>query len=145
MGEKDTIEKTLKSYNDVFVDIVNVLLFNGKQVISENGLIDDVTHSYYKANNKHHSQERDVSKFWNNNNIRIALYGMENQTTIDKNMPLRVIGYAGVLYRSQILRKNQNKAKYPVITLVLYFGKNIGPIPSAYLIAFLFCPNSNHL
>lgn len=29
MGEKDIIEKTLESYNDVFADIVNVLLFKG--------------------------------------------------------------------------------------------------------------------
>ncbi len=27
MAEKDMIEKTLESYNDVFADIVNVLLF----------------------------------------------------------------------------------------------------------------------
>lgn len=29
MGEKDIIEKILESYNDVFADIVNVLLFKG--------------------------------------------------------------------------------------------------------------------
>ena len=30
MAEKDIVEKTLEAYNDVFADIVNVLLFNGK-------------------------------------------------------------------------------------------------------------------
>ena len=30
MAEKDAAEKTLESYNDVFADIVNVLLFKGK-------------------------------------------------------------------------------------------------------------------
>ena len=30
-------EKTLESYNDVFTDIVNVLLFNGRQVVNEKG------------------------------------------------------------------------------------------------------------
>ena len=29
MGEKDIAEKTLEAYNDVFADIVNVLLFDG--------------------------------------------------------------------------------------------------------------------
>ena len=29
-------EKVLESFNDVFADIVNVLLFNGEQVITEN-------------------------------------------------------------------------------------------------------------
>ena len=32
MGEMDVAEKILESYNDVFADIVNVLLFNGKSV-----------------------------------------------------------------------------------------------------------------
>ena len=33
MGSKDIVEKTLESYNDVFADIVNVLLFDGDEVI----------------------------------------------------------------------------------------------------------------
>ena len=36
MGEKDITEKTLEAYNDVFADIINVLLFDGKQVVREN-------------------------------------------------------------------------------------------------------------
>lgn len=31
MAEKDIAEKTLEAYNDVFADIINVLLFNGEQ------------------------------------------------------------------------------------------------------------------
>ncbi len=34
MAEKDITEKILADYNDVFADIVNVLLFHGEQVIS---------------------------------------------------------------------------------------------------------------
>ena len=33
MGEKDITEKMLEDYNDVFADISNVLLWQGKQVI----------------------------------------------------------------------------------------------------------------
>ena len=33
MGELDITEKILESYNDVFADIVNVLLLNGQQLI----------------------------------------------------------------------------------------------------------------
>ena len=32
MGEKDIAEKTLESYNDVFADLINVTIFNGRQV-----------------------------------------------------------------------------------------------------------------
>lgn len=34
MGEKDITEKILADYNDVFADIVNVLLFGGKQLLT---------------------------------------------------------------------------------------------------------------
>ena len=40
MAQKDTSEKILESYNDVFSDIVNVFLFNGKQVLSADELED---------------------------------------------------------------------------------------------------------
>ena len=33
MGEKDITEKVLADYNDIFSDIVNVLLFQGKEVV----------------------------------------------------------------------------------------------------------------
>ena len=36
--EKDIAEKTLEAYNDVFADIVNGLLFEGKQVVREEAL-----------------------------------------------------------------------------------------------------------
>ena len=33
MAEKDNTEKILESYNEVFADIVNVLLFDGEEVV----------------------------------------------------------------------------------------------------------------
>ena len=48
-GEKDIAEKVLLSYNDVFSDIVNVLLFGGKEVTLENDLEDQTTRTAYKA------------------------------------------------------------------------------------------------
>ena len=35
MAEKDKVQRTLESYNDVFADIMNVLLFNGHEVVKE--------------------------------------------------------------------------------------------------------------
>ena len=35
MGDKDLTENTLEAYDDVFADIINVLLFNGKQLVCE--------------------------------------------------------------------------------------------------------------
>ena len=121
MAEKDITEKNLEALNDVFADIVNVLLFKGEQVINEKDLEADTTKSMFKADSKIHEQERDVSKFWKNGEIRISILGIENQTAQDSDMPLRVISYDGASYKQQLLDKKQKK-RYPVTTLVLYFG-----------------------
>ena len=52
MAQKGTSEKILESYNDVFSDIVNVLLFNGKQVLLADELEDQAPRSYYKVDGK---------------------------------------------------------------------------------------------
>ena len=121
MGKKDIAEKNLEAWNDVFADIVNVLLFKGKRLMKEKDLEADTKDSIIKANGEIHEQERDVSKFWKNGEIRISILGFENQTVQDNNMPLRVISYDGASYKQELLDKTL-KQKYPVATLVLYFG-----------------------
>ncbi len=121
MCEKDITEKNLEAWNDVFADIVNVLLFKGKRLIKENDLETDTKDSMFKMDGKIHEQERDVSKFWKNGEIRISILGFENQTAPDKDMPLRVISYDGASYKQQLLDKKA-KQRYPVTTIVLYFG-----------------------
>ena len=122
MAEKDITQKVLEQYNDVFMDIVNVLLFNGEMVVREDDLIDLPTNSSKKIGRKINYQDRDVAKYWQGNKINIAMFGLENQTDPDKLMPLRVISYDGAEYGWQSNRKNKDKPKYPVITLVLYMG-----------------------
>ena len=138
MGEKDITQKNLEAYNDVAADIINGSLFNGEQVISPDSLIDAQPYSQYKADDSRiHEQERDVAKYCidKNCNIRLAFIGFENQTAIDPDMPLRLYGYDGAVYRDElnqdkaevdektgVKRKVRNK-RYPVITIVLYFGR----------------------
>ena len=95
MGTKDITEKHLEDLNDVFADIVNVLLFNGERIVKEKDLEADTVKTMFKADGEIHDQERDVSKFWKNGEIRISILGLENQTTQDADMPLRVFGYDG--------------------------------------------------
>ena len=122
MAEKDKVQRTLESYNDVFADIMNVLLFDGCEVVKEDELTDAQPFSYYKMDGKKvRGQERDVAKFWKNGEIRLSLIGLENQMKTERSMPLRVIGYDGAAYRSQLNQKGK-KRYYPVISLVLYFG-----------------------
>ena len=102
MGEKDIVEKTLEAYNDVFADIVNVLLFKGERIIQPDDLEDQTPRAMYKADDKIREVERDVAKRWVKNNIRIACIGLENQTKADPYISLRVMGYDGVEYRTQL-------------------------------------------
>ena len=67
MAEKDLSEKLLEEYDDVFADIVNVLLFHGKREVKEEELAETGTESQYKADDSVlHAQERDVAKYWKN-------------------------------------------------------------------------------
>ena len=123
MAEKDMTEKTLEAFNDVFADIINGLLFDGEQVLQQESLIDAQTFSMYKADGQLHRQDRDVAKYWVDQHgeritVRLAFLGIENQSNYDPDMPLRVIGYDGAVYRAELSQKD----RYPVVTLVLYFG-----------------------
>jgi len=119
MAEKDITEKLLEDYPDVFADIVNVLIYNGNDTIKAGDLERSGTISQYKASNTIHGQERDVAKYWTKGQVRIGLLGLENQTSRDPDIALRVIGYDGAAYRDEL---KQGDARYPVVTLVLYFG-----------------------
>lgn len=91
---------------DVFADIINVLLFGGKTVVGEEELEDVMAKSQYKSDRgKLHESERGISKYWKKENIRLSIFGLENQTVYDKYMPLRVMAYDGQSYRSQLLKK----------------------------------------
>ncbi len=120
MGEKDLSEKYLESYNDVFADILNVLLFDGKRKINPSELSETNTETQYKADGKPHEQRRDIAKLWENQKTEIVLIGLENQTEVDKDMIFRIAGYDGAYYRAQLNR--DCKVRCPVVTMVLYFG-----------------------
>lgn len=121
MSEKDLSEKILADYNDVFSDIINVYIFHGEKKVCPEDLENTSVHSQYKADDDRlHELERDVAKYWNKGKVQIVLFGFENQTVSDRNMPFRIIGYDGASYRSQLLQKKTDIS--PVITLVLYFG-----------------------
>ena len=119
---KDITEKKLEDHNDVFCDIVNVLLFNGARIIREDELEDYMPSSQYKAEDGFlHEEERDVAKRWKKCNIKIASFGIENQSSYYKYMPVRIIGYDGANYREQLLDKGMKRI-YPVVSMVLNFS-----------------------
>ena len=145
MAEKDFREKRLEDFDDVFADIINVLVFNGDQKVDASDLETGMLRSGYKVEEKFEEQERDSKKYWKSGHIRIAVFGLENQTGVDSDFIFRGFGYDGAEYRDQVRRRNEVRRKnaaavkeaavsgkkfvleplpdfYPVVTLVLYFG-----------------------
>ncbi len=118
MGQKDITEKQLEDYNDVFADIYNVLVF-GKNVINEKYLQDGATESVYKDDSGLcRDQRRDVMKtYLDEYRMELAFIGIDNQTEVDKYIPVRVLGYDYGKYRRQVDEKKF--PLLPVITLVL--------------------------
>jgi hypothetical protein len=70
LGEKDITEKTLVSYNDVFSDIVNGLLFEGRPVVKPDALSDAAPYSMYKADGKIEIRSRKSGLLFLGLNIR---------------------------------------------------------------------------
>lgn len=118
--QKDKSEKILEDYNDVFADIYNILVFN-KRYLDEDRLETGATESIYKAEKGDlKEQRRDVLKTYHEQNFVICSLGIENQSTIDKYLPLRVMGYDYATYQRQM--RNEKKIT-PTITIVLNFSE----------------------
>ena len=119
--EKDKAEKYLEAYPDVFADITNVLLLK-RQVIRPEELRDGPTQSIYKAESDIglREQSRDTAKYVEKSGVVIALFGIENQSSVDREMVYRMMGYDYASYKRQM---EEEKRHYPVISAVLYFGK----------------------
>ena len=97
------------------------IIYKGDEVVNPEELENALVHAQYKAEDgKLHEEERDVLKYWKQKKTAIAMYGIENQVKVDRNMPFRIIGYDGASYRAQLL--NKGKSVVPVASLVLYFG-----------------------
>ena len=122
MGQKDLSEKILVAYDDVFADIVNVLLFKGQSMILPEELEERGAKAVYKEDGLLHELDRDVVKRWRKGDVCLACIGIENQTAVDPDMVFRVIGYDGTTYRAQLNEKMSEVVRYPVLTIVLYFG-----------------------
>ena len=126
MGQKDLSERRLFELNDVFADVVNGLIFSGQNIVRGEELADISVKSNLRTDSgKLTYQERDVSKLWKKKGVVISLLGVENQTKIDKDMIIRIMGYDYASYKNQ---KSVSKL-YPVITIVLYYGKQYWKSP----------------
>ena len=120
MGQKDRSEKYLENYNDVFADLFNVLLFKKKWIREEKLRSLDTESLYKAADGSLGLQRRDILKEYGSGRFLVASLGIENQSTIDPDMPVRVMGYDYAVYRDQI---DKSEKRVPVITIILNFSR----------------------
>ena len=123
METNDIVTKNFESYADVAADIINVLLHEGRRRVKDYEMLSAATESLYlDKENGLRNQLEDVAKYHVVNGVPKVLYLFANQTKVDKGMVLRKAGYAGGEYRRQY--EKQNPSLYPVIEIVLYWGKS---------------------
>ena len=118
MAEKDLATKKIEDYNEVFADIYNTLLFRN-HILKPSRLRAGATESIYKTDTGDlNSQHRDIlKKYQDEANLVISALGIENQASLDRTMPIRVMGYDAGTYRQQLTHRE--KKITPVITIVL--------------------------
>lgn len=123
MGKKDRAEKVFVGCRDVFVELINGLIYEGKRIVREENLLPGPTESFYNGEGDEiRNQFRDCSMYEMAENRVHTLYNLENQSLIDERMPLRCAGYDGAEYRKQY-KESREYGVYPVVSLVLNWGE----------------------
>ena len=126
-NEKDSTEKHLLNYADVFADVVNVLVFHGKEVIDPKDLVSTEARSVLTLHGKTREQERDVVKIWTKGNTKIALVGQSQRVcwnvskTFPKNSnPLSMIitSKCSRLHFSTMIRESFSKVIFVMSSII---------------------------
>ena len=118
----DTTCKQLLRDGERFADLCNALYFHGRQVIKPEDLIsqeNDVSTLIGKEPLPMETKRyRDIVRKASINGDYMII-GVEHQSTLDKNMIIRILNYDAQLYINQVER---GKEVYPVGTFVFYTG-----------------------
>lgn len=139
MGQPDLSSNSLISHPDVFADIINAFVYEGKQVLAKEDLKPFYTNTdLAKEGGTLKGLYRDVCMEDLRGGVRYVIWGIENQYVEDYTTPFKVMGYDYTAYDRQIEeftaqnRANKTNAYVngllpaqklkPVITIVLYYG-----------------------
>lgn len=118
--KKDIVEKEFVAFPDVAADVINVLLYQGKEITDKTNLRPGPTELIYQGKERLRSEYEDLCKYELADGKISTMYLIANQSKTDGKMLLRKAGYTGGVYREQYEKKM--KDIFPVIELVLYWG-----------------------
>ena len=118
---------TLKDYFKnctYFADFINGVLYNGRQVISASDLeLEDTDVSAVDDDNVTAlERRRDIAMRCKEKGKEVII-GIENQSTVDRDMAIRILIYDAFKYNQQLKNKKKDNRKIlPMYTIVLYSG-----------------------
>lgn len=139
MGCFDVYSKSFFSIPRNFADLINGVVYAGKPVVDPKDL--EAMETERISDEEEKSYYVDVSKIWNLNGTRLALFVVENQKYIDVGMVIRNMVTEALEYRKQLCdikdyhkaANDVKEAEYlskiakedmltPIITVVVYLG-----------------------
>lgn len=117
---QDLVEKEFIAFPDIMADMLNVLLYHGKNIVKKENLLAGPTEVIYLGGRRLRTQYEDFCMYdMAGGEVRI-MYMVANQSKTDGKMLLRKAGYTGGAYRGQYAGKVRDV--FPVIEVVLYWG-----------------------
>lgn len=125
-NEKDSTEKHLLNYADVFADVVNVLVFHGKEVIDPKDLVSTEARSVLTLHGKTREQERDV--------VKIIAFLDDDTRKLFKSDFRHVVDYLHQVRTKEEYQASAQPVKYPaeVLQLMAAFTNNNRFLDVAY-------------
>lgn len=103
MGQPDLSSNNLLSHPDVFADIINAIVYEGRLVLKEQYLKPFYLNtSAAKPNGRLKGLYRDNCMENLRNSIRYVIWGIESQYAFDRTTPFKVMGYDYTSYDRQI-------------------------------------------
>lgn len=125
----DHVLKDFFKDRERFADLINAAFYKGKQVISPDdlSLYDSDGSTYFDLGSfiKSVGKSRDVFMYYKGKPPMFI--GLENQSTIDKTMPFRLMTYDVIGYNQQFnlypKKKRSSFKPIPIMTFVLYHGE----------------------
>ena len=105
MNWMDKQYKAFFNSNERFADMVNGSIFNGKQVLSADELVELDTELNEELNKERVVQRRrDLLKKYGRNSSEEVIVGIELQSSPDKDMVMRMMEYDAMVYLHQKAR-----------------------------------------
>ena len=129
MGRKDQQSKLFFEKNERFADLMNGIVYKGKQVLKSYELEEMNSEQIAELKKENTLQRnRDLLKRCRKNGTVYAMFGIEAQSSVDDCMPLRMMEYDALTYLK--MQKEENKI-CPVVSVCLYTGESKWNKPSS--------------